>query len=189
MLDVPESGTAAPEPQIDAKQSAKTIWQSRLLILSGLLVGFFGVVALLPKSPPAPEKVAAPLHSAATDHVPFFIAQPGSSDVLLNVMAVVLILVVLGAGVFFFWLHSLPERMVHNSTKLHVDIVAVLGLLSLFTHINAFWVAGLLLALLPMPDLSASYIGRLTRALEKLAGVNADPDPKQAQQTSDHVKH
>lgn len=188
MLDVPEHGTTAPAPQIDTKQSAKTIWQSRLLISSGLLVGFFGVVALLPKSAPGPEKVAAPLHAAATDHVPFFIAQPGSSDVLLNVMAIVLILVVLGAGVFFFWLHSLPERMVHNSTKLHVDIVAVLGLLSLFTHINAFWFAGLLLALVPIPDLSSSYIGRLTRALEKLAGVDADPGQEQTPQASDHLQ-
>ncbi len=88
------------------------------------------------------------LHEAAPHHLPFFITAPGQTDVLMVVMAIVLVLSVLGIGVFFFWLHSLPERMVH-------DIVAVLALLSLFTHIHAFWVAALLLALVRFPDFSS----------------------------------
>ena len=82
----------------------------------------------------------------ATNHFPVFITAPGQTDVLMVVMWVVFIAAILGAGVFFFWLHSLPERMVHN--KLQFDIVAVLALLSLFTHQHAFWVAALLIALI-----------------------------------------
>ena len=55
--------------------------------------------------------------------------------------------VVLAFGVFFFWLHNLPERLVHNSTKAQFDIVAALALLSLLTHIHLFWVLALLIAL------------------------------------------
>ena len=43
-----------------------------------------------------------------------------------------------GLGVVFFRLHSLPERLGHK--KLQFEIVAVLCLLSLFTHIHLFWV-------------------------------------------------
>src|SRR4029434_8420281 len=92
------------------------------------------------------------LHEAATRHLPVFITPPGSTDVLMVIMAIVLLLSVLGIGVFFFWLHSLPERMVHN--KVQFDVVAVLALLSLFTHIHAFWVAALLIALIKFPDFS-----------------------------------
>jgi hypothetical protein len=106
-------------------------------------------------------------------HVPPFITAPGSPDVLLAVMAIVLVGAVLGIGVFFFWLHSLPERLVHKSTKVHFDIVAVLALLSLFTHVHLFWVAALLLALVQFPDLSMTYfsrfLNRITISLERIA--------------------
>jgi hypothetical protein len=86
-------------------------------------------------------------------------------------MAVVLIGAVLAVGVMFFWLHSLPERLVHNSTKMHLDLVAVLALLSLFTHIHAFWIAALLLAFVKVPDFS--FFGRrlqsITNSLERIA--------------------
>ena len=42
--------------------------------------------------------------------------------------------------------------MAHKSQKLQFEIVAVLGLLALFTHIHLFWIAGLLLALVDLPD-------------------------------------
>src|SRR5262245_10360634 len=75
-------------------------------------------------------------HPAAVEHLPPFITSPGETDVLLVVMTAVLIGAVLAAGVFFFWLHSLPERLVHNSTKVHFDIVVALALISLFTHMH-----------------------------------------------------
>ena len=46
----------------------------------------------------------------------------------------------------------------------------MLGLLALFTHIHAFWVAGLLLALIEIPDLG-SFLGRIAGSVEKIAGV------------------
>jgi len=112
--------------------------------------------------------------------MPPFITAPGETDVLLVGMAFVLAGAVLGAGVFFFWLHSLPERMVHNSTKVHFDIVAVLGLLSLFTHIHLFWVAALLLALVKMPQWSipdfSSLLGRIASAIEGRSRVQPGKD-------------
>ena len=77
-----------------------------------------------------------------------FITGPGETDILMSVMAVVLILAVLLVGVLYFRLHALPEHIAHRSHKLQLEIVAVLGLLALFTHEHLFWIAGLLLALI-----------------------------------------
>lgn len=81
------------------------------------------------------------------------------------VMTLILLAAVLGAGVFFFWLHSLPERMVHN--RVQYDLVAVLALLSLFTHIHAFWVAALILALIKIPDFT---FPNFSKPLDSIAG-------------------
>src|SRR5687768_2496647 len=91
------------------------------------------------------------LHPTASHHLPGFITAPGETDVLMVVMAVTLVLSVLGFGLLFLRLHTLPERMAHRGHKLQFEIVAVLGLLALFTHIHLFWVAGLLLALIDIP--------------------------------------
>jgi len=117
--------------------------------------------------------MAAPLHPAASGHVPAFIAAPGETDTLLVLAAVLLIVSVLALGVMFFWLHSLPERMMHKATRWQLDLVAVLSLLSLFTHIHAFWIAALLLAVIKIPDFSlpdfSGPIGRISASLEKIA--------------------
>jgi hypothetical protein len=109
-------------------------------------------------------------HPLATDHLPMFITAPGQTDVLMVVMWIVFIGSILGAGVLFFWLHSLPERMVHN--KIQFDIVAVLALLSLFTHQHAFWVAALLIALISFPDFRfpdfSALLGRIANSLESI---------------------
>jgi hypothetical protein len=109
-------------------------------------------------------------HPSAGHHQPLFITSPGETDVLLVVMALVLAAVVLAFGVFFFWLHNLPERLVHNSTKAQFDIVAALALLSLLTHIHLFWVLALLIALvkIPMPDFTG-LLGRIAGSLEQMA--------------------
>src|SRR5919198_936927 len=96
--------------------------------------------------------MTASQHPAATHHLPAFIAGPGETDVLMVGMAVFLLLAVLGVGILFFRLHTLPERIAHRGHKLQFEIVAVLGLLALFTHVHMFWVAGLLLALIDLPD-------------------------------------
>jgi len=132
----------------------------------------------------------ADLHPAATPHLPIFVTAPDQTDVLMVVMAIILIGSILAAGVFFFWLHSLPERMVHN--KAQFDVVAVLALLSLFTHIHAFWVAALLLALVKIPDLSSPSFSKpldsIAGSLETMAAGQAPPGDRRPAQVPNSKK-
>jgi hypothetical protein len=114
--------------------------------------------------------MTTPLHAAAPEHLPAFIADPGGTDILMSVMAVVLVIALLGMGLLFLRLHTLPERMAHKSKKIQFEIVAVLGLLALLTHVHLFWVIGLLLAIIDIPDFGGA-LGRMARSLEKIAGI------------------
>jgi hypothetical protein len=114
--------------------------------------------------------MAEPLHPAASHHLPSFITPPGETDVLMVVMAIVLVLAVLGFGLLFLRLHTLPERMAHRSQKLQFEIVAVLGLIALFTHMHIFWVIGLILAFIEFPDFGTP-LRRIAGSVEKIAGV------------------
>jgi len=84
------------------------------------------------------------------------------------VMAVILALSVLMFGIIYFRLHSLPEHIAHKSHRVQFEIVAVLGLISLFTHMHIFWIAGLLLAMIELPDFSG-ILGRIAGSVEKMA--------------------
>lgn len=110
------------------------------------------------------------MHSAAPHHVPWFITAPGEADVLMIVMGIFLLISVLAVGNIFLRLHTLPERMAHGAQKLQFEIVAVLGLLALFTHQHAFWVAALLLALVDLPDFGTP-LRRIAGSAEKVAGL------------------
>ena len=159
-------------PATKAQRLGAFFVRRRWLVVVGCLLALAvaGLLLLTPTSENVSPVEHPPLHPIAPHSMPPFITAPGDTDVLLVCMAFVLAGAVLGAGVFFFWLHSLPERMVHNSTKVHFDIVAVLGLLSLFTHVHLFWVAALLLALVKMPQWSipdfSSLLGRIATAIE-----------------------
>jgi hypothetical protein len=110
------------------------------------------------------------IHEAATHHLPSFITAPGQTDVLMVVMAVILLVAVMGFGVFFFRLHTLPERIAHKTHKIQFEIVAILGLIALFTHMHIFWIAGLLLAFIELPDFGTS-LNRIADSTETLAGM------------------
>ena len=114
--------------------------------------------------------MTASLHPAAPHHLPAFIAAPGETDVFMVVMAVVLVVTVLAIGLLFLRLHTLPERIAHKGHKLQFEVVAVLGLLALFTHVHLFWVIGLLLALIDIPNFGG-VLGRMAGSLEKIAGI------------------
>ena len=114
--------------------------------------------------------MVASLHPAANHHLPGFITAPGETDVLMVVVAVILVLSVLGFGILFLRLHTLPERIAHRGHKLQFEIVAVLGLIALFTHMHIFWIAGLLLALIDIPDFGGS-LARIAGSTEKIAGL------------------
>ena len=119
--------------------------------------------------------MAEPLNPAASHHLPSFITPPGDTDVLMVIMSIVLLLSILGFGILFLRLHTLPERMAHRSHKLQFEIVAILGLIALFTHQHIFWVAGLLLALIDFPDFGA-MMGRIAGSVEKMAGIKPRED-------------
>jgi hypothetical protein len=108
--------------------------------------------------------------------LPSFIAAPGDTDVVMIGVGIFLIAAVLGVGNLYLHLHTLPERMAHRTHKLQFEIVAVLGLLALFTHNHLFWVIGLFLAMVDLPDFTTP-LRRIAGSVEKMAGGPAEPDP------------
>ena len=116
------------------------------------------------------------IHPSAPHHLPSFITAPGDTDVLMVGVGIFLIIAVLAVGNFYLHLHSLPERMAHKSQKFQFEIVAVLCLLSLFTHNHLYWVIGLFLAMIDLPDFSTP-LRRIAGSVEKMAGVPPEPDP------------
>jgi len=110
------------------------------------------------------------LNPAAPHHLPWFITAPGNTDTLYVITTVVVLASIVLLGVAFFWLHSLPERLGHK--KLQFELVAVLGLISLFTHEHIYWILGLLLAFIDLPAIM-SPLRRIATSTEKLAGIEA----------------
>jgi hypothetical protein len=125
------------------------------------------------------EHLSDQIHPLAPHHLPGFITAPGETDVWMVVMGVFLILAVLAVGNFYLQLHSLPERMAHKSQKFQFEIVAVLCLLSLFTHNHLYWVIGLFLAMIDLPDFSTP-LRKIAGAVERMAGVAPEPDATEA---------
>jgi hypothetical protein len=118
------------------------------------------------------------LHPAAPHHLPGFITAPGEIDVLMVVVGIILLAAILFVGNIYLQIHSLPERMAHKSQKLQFEIVAVLCLLALFTHNHLFWVAGLFLALVDLPDFSTP-LRSIAGSVQKMAGIPPEPDPSE----------
>jgi len=56
---------------------------------------------------------------------------------------------------------------------LQFEIVAVLGLLALFTHVHLFWIAALLLAMIDLPDFSTP-LRSIAGSVERIADSSAD---------------
>jgi hypothetical protein len=137
-----------------------------------------GVAGRPPKFPPGASLafskmescVSETLHPLAPHHLPGFITAPGDTDTLMVVVGIVLLGAVLMVGNLYLQLHSLPERMAHKSQKLQFEIVAVLGLLALFTHNHLFWVIGLLLAMIDLPDFGTP-LRSIAGSVEKIAGA------------------
>jgi hypothetical protein len=126
------------------------------------------------------------VHPLAAHHLPIFVTPAGETDVLLVATGIILVLAVIGIGVFYFKLHALPEHMAHRGQKIQFEIVSVLCLIALFTHNHAFWIAGLLLAIIPLPDFT-SPLTSMAQSLGRMAGREkpavalrplAGPEPK-----------
>jgi hypothetical protein len=71
--------------------------------------------------------------------------------------------------VFYFRLHALPEHIAHRGGLVQYQLIAVLALLSLFTHNHIYWVLGLLLAMVRLPDFTTPLEGMAT-SLARMAG-------------------
>jgi hypothetical protein len=111
--------------------------------------------------------MAAPIHSAATHHRPFFVTAPGETDLLLIIAAGFLLLVIFVFGIYFMRLYWIPARRSH---KVQYEFVAFLALLGLLTFNHYLWIAALLLALVQVPDFSTP-LNRMSDALAKLANA------------------
>jgi len=120
--------------------------------------------------------MAVAQNSVASGHLPFFITPPDQSDVLLHVVGWFVLLCVIGLGVTFFTIHSLPERMAHRTKKVQLDIVAVLCLLALLTNEHVFWFAALILAFIDLPDF-LSPVMRIASAVENIAAHENSESP------------
>src|SRR5262245_30381645 len=128
------------------------------------------------RGPKRRGKLSEQMHPAAPHHLPFFIPGADGSDTLMVVMGIFLVATVLWVGTLYWKLHSLPERMAHKSQKLQFEIVAVLGLISLFTHMHIFWVAGLLLALIDIPDFGTP-LREIAGSVERIADATPGAPP------------
>lgn len=118
----------------------------------------------------------------APHKLPFFLPGPDGFDFLLVVMGFFLVAVIFSVGVLYWKLHSLPERTAHKSQKLQFEFVAVLGLISLFTGMHAFWIAGLLLALIDIPDFGTP-LRSIAGSVERIA--DAAPEVPEAREDVD----
>lgn len=125
------------------------------------------------------------MNPLAPAHLPSFLPAADGSDTLMTIAVYVLIVGAFMAGVFYLYLHSLPERMAHGHGRTQFQIVAILCLLALFTHQNIFWVAALLLAATTLPDYLTPLVSG-ARSLASLAGRAYEGDQPR-EDDFDHV--
>ena len=93
----------------------------------------------------------------AHDYLPWYVTGPGETDVLFGLVALTLLLIVIGFGALYFTIQSIPDRLVKGTSKTQMQIVGLLGLVSLFTMNNLYWVAALLIAAVRIPDLVSLF--------------------------------
>ncbi|WP_170388104.1 hypothetical protein [Ruegeria atlantica] len=90
--------------------------------------------------------------------LPFWVTPPGGTDGFLIIVGVFLVLVLLGFGALYFTIQAIPDRMAAGAHKVQMQLVGVLGLISLFTLNNAFWIAAILIAAVPLHEIFPSHI-------------------------------
>ena len=113
------------------------------------------------------------IHPLAPHSLPPFVGAADGSDPLFSAIIFIVILAVLGVGVFYLKLHAIPEQLAHKHGNTQSQLIMVLALLALFTHNNIFWVAALILALLKLPDF-LTPINSISESLKKLTPEQAE---------------
>ena len=114
------------------------------------------------------------------ENLPFFITGPGESDVMFTAVSISLILIILGFGALYFTIQAIPDRLAEGTSKAQMQIVGILGLISLITLNNAYWVAALLLAAIRIPDLVTPFKS-ISRSLKKMSVGNRGQMPENLQ--------
>ena len=110
------------------------------------------------------------------EHLPFFITGPGESDVLFTAVSISLVLVIIGFGALYFTIQAIPDRLAEGTSKAQMQIVGILGLISLITLNNIYWVAALLLGAMRLPDLVTPF-NSISRSLKKLSVSDWEKPP------------
>jgi hypothetical protein len=105
-------------------------------------------------------------HNLATEHLPMFISGPGETDVFFIAVVVIAILVIMLAGVLYFTLHALPEKMAHKINHSQLLLIGVMSLVALFMHNNYFFIGALLLAAVRIPDWTTP-LNSIAKSLEE----------------------
>lgn len=107
------------------------------------------------------------IHPMAPHHLPPFIPNADGSDTLFTVVIISAVVVILILGSLYFTLHSIPEKLAHESNSMQLQVIGILALLALFTHNNIFWVIALLLAAVRVPDF-LTPIESISKSLEAM---------------------
>ena len=117
-----------------------------------------------------------------TEHIPGYLAG-ADSDPLMMVMAVILVVIILIAGVFYFKLHAVPEHIAHGKNHTQIQLITILTILALFTHNNIFWVAALVLAVVELPD----FLTPLKSIAKSLATIAKNKEQKTQEKREETV--
>ncbi|WP_170769817.1 hypothetical protein [Ruegeria lacuscaerulensis] len=110
----------------------------------------------------------------ATGHIPSYVTQADGSDFLLTFMFIFTVGVIILIGVGYFTLHSIPEKIAHESNHPQFQLVGILALLALFTHNGLFWIAAILVAGFQFPDIGAP-LRAIADAIRSLGPQAQDP--------------
>jgi hypothetical protein len=119
-----------------------------------------------------------PTNTVIQEHLPFFITGPGEADLLFTAVNILLVLVVIGFGALYFTIQAIPDRLAEGTSKTQMQIVGILGLVSLFTMNNTLWVAGLLLAAVRIPDFVTPFKS-MSRSLKKISMERQSQAPEE----------
>ncbi|MBN9669749.1 hypothetical protein [Roseibium aggregatum] len=125
------------------------------------------------------------MHELAPHHLPYFIPLADGSDPMMRNVLIALIILIILIGTFYLYLHSLPERLAHKHGRIQFELVAVLGLLALFTHNQIFWVAALVLAFIQLPDFMAPLESIASSARKIAFGDTAGEAPENVAQEAE----
>lgn len=87
------------------------------------------------------------------DPLPFFVVPPGETDVMFIVVGIALAAIVVCLGVLSLTIRGWPDRLAEGANKSQLQLVAILGLISLLTFNDYLWLATLVLAVVRFPDI------------------------------------